>query len=110
MQITHQKTFTFPETGESVTMYISDTSEAFKFCIAFNHEGKNLHWSGHYRGIQQLQSQVNPLIWYILLMRYWEGEHGKSIPIERVMMVKDCNAKPHYVEISTTKGIAKHKK
>jgi hypothetical protein len=93
-KITSQHTYSFPETGESVTAYVSDTSEAFKFAIGLNHKGEGLKWSGHYEGFRQIQSKVNPLIWYIWLSGYWDtGENG--IPIERVMMVRDCNASHH---------------
>lgn len=94
MKITHQHTYVFPETGEAVTAYVSDWNDGLAFALSFSHEEtvETLKWTKHYEGILQVQSIVNPLIWYMYLSAYWDG--GMSdIPIERVMMVCDCNFK-----------------
>ena len=92
-KITHQHTYLFPETGESITVYVSDRRPSL-FGLSFSHKQKDIKWAESYEEMLQLQSQVNPLIWYIYLSAYWVGG-PKSISIERVMMVKDCNAS-HY--------------
>jgi len=92
-EITYQHTYTFSETGESVTLYISDTSKAFTWGISFSHKPDDtIKWTHHYAGILQMQSKVNPKVWYIVLSEYWNGGEGTTIPVERVMMVRDCNA------------------
>jgi hypothetical protein len=93
-KITAQHSYSFSETGESVTAYVSDTTKGLFFGLSFQHNGSDIKWTGHYQGILQIQSKVNPLIWYIYLSAYWEGQHAKDIPVERVMMVSDCTVQP----------------
>lgn len=91
--ITSQHTYTFWPTGESVTVYISNTEEKFAIGLSFNHKGidKEIKWTSCYQGILQIQSKINPKIWYIYLSAYWDGGE-KDVTTERVMMVSDCNA------------------
>lgn len=92
-KITSQHTYFFVDTGESVTVFVSNTMQGLRFALALNHKTKSdkLNWTGHYEGILQIQSKINLLIWYIYLSAYWDSGM-QSIPIERVMMVKDCNS------------------
>lgn len=93
MKITNQHTYVFSETGESVTVYQSDTMDGFAIALSLDHteteESLAKKWSKHYQGIHQIQSKVTPLVWYMYLNQYWEGHN--HIPCERVMMVSDCN-------------------
>lgn len=94
MKITNQHTYIFPETGESVTVYVSNWHDGLAFALSFKHNETihNLNWTKHYQGILQLHSKVNELIWYMYLSAYWDG-NITDIPTERVMLVKDCKAK-----------------
>lgn len=93
-KITHQHTTVFPLTEESVTSYVSDWHDGLKFALSFSHKetAESLKWTSHYQGILQLHSKVNPLIWYMYLSAYWEGDEHQ-IFTEKVMMVADCNYK-----------------
>ena len=92
-KITHQHTYISPFTGESITAYVSDWHDGLRFALSFDHEetAESLHWYGLYEGIVQIQSKIEPLIWYMYLSGYWEGTN--SIPIKRVMCVVDVNYK-----------------
>lgn len=92
MKITSQHTYVFPDTHESVTIYQSDTISGYYIALSLSHKENEgtLYWSNHFAGIKQIQSKVNPLIWYMYLTDYWSGNN--TIPTERVMIVKDCNA------------------
>lgn len=93
-EITAQHTYLFPITGESVTAYVSDTLSGLAFGLSFSHKGDNILWTKYYEGILQIQSQVDTHIWYMYLSAYWDGGI-EQIPIERVVMVQDCNALSH---------------
>jgi hypothetical protein len=94
-KITYQHTYTFTETGESVTIYIADNSDNFYMALSFRHDetADSLKWTTHFEGILQLKSQVHDLVWYIYLTDYWMS--GTGIMTERVMIVMDCNAHHH---------------
>lgn len=95
LEITSQHTYTFPITGESVTVFISNTVVGFAVALSVNHKtpSEELKWNHCYESILQIQSTVNPKIWYMYLNAYWESRN--SIPTERVMMVCDCNFTHH---------------
>jgi hypothetical protein len=97
--ITHQHTFLFPETGECVTAYISDTESGFFYGMALNHKGFNIKWESCPEAILQINSEVNDNIWYVYFNAYW-ASGGYGMPVEEVLLVKTCKASHHIKERS----------
>lgn len=102
--ITFQHSYSFPETGESVTLYISDTRFGFHYGLSFNHNGEDIKWCSNFDSMCSIKSKVNNNIWYIYLTAYWEGPNTPAI--EQVLLVKTCTAHHNQHHIKTDAELA----
>ena len=94
-KITWQKTWTFPDTGDSITLYIADNPDGFAMALATSHleTAESLEekgsWSTHYPDMWQVQSPSTKGVWYIYLSSYWSTLDAETcIPSETVLQVR----------------------
>lgn len=80
-KITDTQTVTFPETGESVTVEVSNTEKSFCWRLSI---GKyNTGWTKYYEGILVIASRHYPNVKYGYATDYWRG----TLPVEEIFMI-----------------------
>ena len=81
-KITEKQTVTFPDTGESVAVEISNTPSEFCWRLAIGEYKTG--WTKHYDGILRIASRCDSCVSYAYATDYWRG----SLPTETIFMIK----------------------
>ena len=82
-KVTDTQTVTFAETGESVTVEVSNTEKSFCWRLSIGNYFRT-DWTKYYEGILTIASRVKPNISYGYATQYWLG----VLPVEKVFLIK----------------------
>ena len=82
LQPTDSRSFTFPETGETVTAEVVNNKK--HFCWRLRIGNYKTDWYTHYPGLCVIASRVDTNVKYAWATDYWNG----TLPVEQVFMIK----------------------